>query len=264
MFPLRDNIPSRTTPFVNYAIIAACALVFLVQYMNAGRSPSFIERYGMIPARVTNPDQAVFIPDVQRVQTRFGTQLQRVERKAAPSAVPPILTLLTCIFLHGGLLHFLGNMWFLFIFGDNVEDRYGHGGFLAFYLATGIFASAAHLAIDPGSTIPTVGASGAIAGVMGGYFILHPRAMVLSVIPIFVILEFIVLPAPVFLGIWFLFQFFQGQGIAWMAHVGGFVAGLAVSWLLSTFGILKPRVETVRGNMDHIGHFRRGPVNRRW
>ncbi len=183
----------------------------------------------------------------------------------APSAVPPWLTLLTCIFLHGGWMHFIGNMWFLFIFGDNVEDRLGHVGFLVFYLAAGIAASAAHLATNPASPIPTIGASGAIAGVMGAYFYLYPHARVLTLVPIFVILQMVVLPASVFLAIWFAIQFFQGifsvgatqaTGVAWWAHIGGFAVGLAVAFGLDQLHVLRPKVEQIRPHTDHAGTYR--------
>ncbi len=233
MIPIRDNIPSRTTPVVNYAIIGICGLAFFLQLTSSQRGISLVERYGMIPARVQHPDAQIMLPDQQVVRTPFGDQLQQIERPVQPSAVPPVLTLLTCVFLHGGWMHFLGNMWFLFIFGDNVEDRMGHVGYGIFYLAAGVAASLTHLVTNMGSPIPTIGASGAIAGVMGAYSLMYPP-MVLSVIPIFVFLEMIVLPAPVFLGIWFAMQFFQGvstitsaptSGVAWWAHIGGFVVG---------------------------------------
>ena len=196
MIPLRDNIPSRTTPFVNYAFIGVCTLVFLSQLGGPQGQGSLVERYGMIPARVSQPGQAIRVQDVGVVRDRLGGhRWVPIERDAAPAAVPAWLTLLTCTFLHGGWMHFLGNMWFLHIFGDNVEDRFGHVGYLVFYLATGVAASAAHFATNPASTVPTIGASGAIAGVMGAYFILYPRAKVLTIIPIFIIIEmFLILP----------------------------------------------------------------------
>jgi membrane associated rhomboid family serine protease len=163
--------------------------------------------------------------------------------------VPGWATLLTCTFLHGGWFHFLGNMWFLWIFGDNVEDRLGHGGYLLFYLASGIGASVVHLATGPGSTVPTIGASGAIAGVMGAYLLLYPRSRVLVLVPIVFVFQFFVFPAAVFLGLWFVWQLFQGAlavgavqagGVAWWAHVGGFVVGLVVVAALRATGRLGP------------------------
>jgi membrane associated rhomboid family serine protease len=265
MIPIRDNIPSNSTPWVNYAMIGLCALAFFTQLSASSQGVSLVERYGMIPARVQNPEAEIVLPDRQIVQTPYGPQVQEVQRPAQPSAVPPLLTLITCIFLHGGWMHFLGNMWFLFIFGDNVEDRIGHFGFLIFYLAAGLAASLTHLLTNAGSPIPTIGASGAIAGVMGAYFCMYPKAMVLSVIPIFVFIEMVVLPAPIFLGIWFAMQFFQGvatitssptSGVAWWAHIGGFVMGVVVAKVLDLTHHLNPPVTSRRMNVDHPGMFR--------
>lgn len=222
---------------------------------------SLVERYGMIPARVLHADDTITVRESVPVRTPFGIQVQEVAREIAPAGVPASLTLLTCIFLHGGWMHFLGNMWFLFIFGDNVEDRFGHLGYLVFYLAAGIAASAAHLASNPDSVVPTIGASGAIAGVMGAYFCLYPKAMVMAVIPIVFFFEMIVLPAPVFLGIWFVLQLFQGvstqaTGVAWWAHIGGFVIGLAVAAVLNQFHRLRPEVTEIRPHTDHAGAYR--------
>jgi membrane associated rhomboid family serine protease len=267
MIPLRDNIPPRTTPWVNYTLIAACALVFFAQLGEV----SLVERYGMIPQRVLQPDREIVIPEARRVQTQFGPQIVEAEHIVAPSAVAPWLTLLTCIFLHGGWMHFIGNMWFLFIFGDNVEDRMGHVGFLVFYLGSGMAASAAHLATNPSSPIPTIGASGAIAGVMGAYFYLYPHARVLTIVPIFFILQMIVLPASVFLALWFALQFLQGvfsagstqaAGVAWWAHIGGFVAGLAVTFGLNQLHLLRPKVDQIRPHTDHAGVYRLYPPRR--
>jgi membrane associated rhomboid family serine protease len=241
MIPLRDTVRASRRPLVNYAVIAACAVVFVLQVRGQGdpnAGGDLVERYGMIPARVIHPDRDVIIQEQVLVQRGREVGFDVVSRPAAPSAVPPWLTLLTCIFLHGGWLHFLGNMWFLFVFGDNVEDRFGHLGYLAFYVASGVAASAVHLVTNLDSTMPTIGASGAIAGVMGGYFLLFPHAKVVTLIPLIIIFEILILPAPIFLGIWFVLQFFQGAfslagaeaaGVAWWAHVGGFVAGFLMT-----------------------------------
>jgi membrane associated rhomboid family serine protease len=267
MIPLRDNIPSRTFPFVNYGLIAICTIVFLGQVMTGGPGDiGLIEEYGMIPARVTDPDRPISIPEYKRVQTPRGIAIVEDERPAAPSAVAPLLTLLTCVFLHGGWMHFLGNMWFLHIFGDNVEDRFGHVGYLLFYLLAGLAASFVHLASDPSSPIPTIGASGAIAGVMGGYMLLYPKSQVLTIIPIVIFLQIITVPAPVFLGIWFVLQFFQGtfgaaEGVAWWAHIGGFAFGAIVAWVLNKTHFARPPVqERIR---PEDGRFRRYPVRHR-
>lgn len=238
MIPLRDNVPSRGTPVVNYALIGICAVVFMMQLSSGG---SLVEKFGMIPARVTQPGEQVKIPEQRMERTPAGDRIVKVERPAAESPIPGWLTLLTCIFLHGGWMHFLGNMWFLFIFGDNVEDCLGHVGYLVFYLACGVLASLAHLATGPGSTIPTIGASGAIAGVMGAYFLLYPASRVLAIVPLGVLMYTTELPAFIFLGFWFLMQFFQGAmsiaatqttGVAWWAHIGGFIAGLGAAAIL--------------------------------
>lgn len=264
MIPIRDNIPSRTTPYVNYAMLAVCTLVFFVQLSERRREGGLVERYGMVPARVWQPDEVVKIRTERLIRTSRGNFIKVAERPLAESAVPPIVTLLTCIFLHGGWMHFIGNMWFLHIFGDNVEDRFGHLGYLGFYLLTGIAASGTHLLTNASSPIPTIGASGAIAGVMGAYFLLYPRARVLTILPIFFFFEIIVVPAPVFLGIWFLIQFFQGAmsisstgaGVAWWAHIGGFAAGLALVWLLKRRNHLRPAVDRVLPHTDRTTAYR--------
>lgn len=267
VFPIRDNIPSRIVPVVNYAVIAVCVVVFLLQ-LQQQHADALIERLGMIPARVFHPDKSIEIVHRVPVRTRNGIEIRENRRPAAPAVVPSWLTLLTCVFLHGGWMHLLGNMWFLHIFGDNVEDRLGHAGYVAFYLACGVTASAAHLLIAPASTVPTVGASGAIAGVMGAYFVLYPRARVLAIVPIFYLIHTVVLPAPLFLGFWFLLQFFQGAmtitsadgaGVAWWAHIGGFVCGVVIAWLLKVTHVAKPPVEEIRPNTERTTIYRSYP-----
>ncbi len=203
MIPLRDVIPSRTFPFFVVIFIALNTAAFLFELSLSDRAlQSLLFTYGVVPA-----------------------QLQ-------------LLTVFTSMFLHGGWLHFLGNMLYLWIFGDNVEDRLGHGRFVLFYLACGAAAALAHVWVNPGSRVPTIGASGAIAGVMGAYFVLYPNSRVLALVPLVIILEIIEVPAIVFLGIWFLMQFFSGVGslaetgvrtggVAFWAHVAGFLSGIA-------------------------------------
>lgn len=267
MIPIHDNIPSRRTPVVNYALIGVTSVVFFLQLTQDPSEPNLVEQYGMIPARVTHPNQPVEIPDVK--VTPEGEQ-EIIYRPAAPSAVPAWLTLLTCVFLHGGWMHFLGNMWFLYIFGDNVEDCFGHFQYLLFYLGWGVAASALHLVSGPDSPLPTIGASGAIAGVMGAYFLLYPRAMVLTLVPLFVIIYTAVLPAYLFLGVWFLIQLLQGtvsisgtlaSGVAWWAHIGGFVAGLASVWILNKSHHMSEPVKARTPDTDHTTYhrIRRGP-----
>jgi membrane associated rhomboid family serine protease len=202
MIPLRDVIPSRTTPYITVTIIVLNALAWFYEVSLPSRQlNAFLYVYGVVPAAFSLP------------------------------------TLITSMFLHGSWMHVIGNMWYLWIFGDNVEDRLGHGRFIVFYLMCGIVAAFGQIAIDPTSTLPTIGASGAIAGVLGAYFVLYPRSRVLTLIPLLIIWEMVELPAIVLLGFWFLIQLFNagamavtastsGGGVAFMAHVAGFLTGL--------------------------------------
>ncbi|NQV28337.1 MAG: rhomboid family intramembrane serine protease [Rhodopirellula sp.] len=272
MLPLQDNIPSRTTPVVNYLMIAICSVVFILQLNQKQDEPSLIDQYGMIPARVshTSPPENTVV--LRPVETPFGLQLIRTEGKLPypPSAIPAWATLLTCVFLHGGWMHFFGNMWFLWIFGDNVEDRYGHFGYLIFYLLCGVAASAAHYAASPTSIIPTIGASGAIAGVMGAYLLLYPKARVLTLVPLVIFFPVYSIPAPVFLGFWFFVQFYQGvvaskeaaAGVAWWAHIGGFIVGLVVTRFLGSKRKLHPKVERIRPGSERIVYSQASPWSR--
>lgn len=216
MFPIRDTIPSNTVPVVNNLIIAVNVLVFLMQLSYGEASSQFLFHFGLIPARLT----------VEQYSVHFT-----LSQKA--------FWLISYMFLHGGFMHILGNMWMLYIFGDNVEDRLGHFRYLVFYLACGVLAAMVHIVSDPYSKLPTVGASGAIAGVMGAYFLLHPRAKVLTLIPIIIIPLFFEIPAFFFLGVWFFMQFVNAagsasEGVAWWAHVGGFIFGMILVPLFST------------------------------
>ncbi|HWL11310.1 MAG TPA: rhomboid family intramembrane serine protease [Planctomicrobium sp.] len=250
MFPIRDDIPSRTTPFVNYAVIAICCMVFFAQISERPGEPTLVERYGMIPLRISDPKAPVeIVVDARHVQTPEGIKVEYTRREAFPPAVPPLLTMLTCVFLHGSWMHLIGNMWFLFIFGDNIEDRFGHVGYLLFYLFCGVAASGAHYLAEATSMIPTIGASGAIAGVMGAYLVWYPGAKVQALIPLGVILQVLVVPAPLFLGLWFILQLFSGVGtaggaesggVAWWAHIGGFVVGAGLAAILGSGHAVKP------------------------
>ena len=267
MIPLKDNIPSRSTPVVNYLMIAACLLTFLLQLADQkDGQDELVQKYGMLPVQVLHPGREVMVREAVPVQMESG-QIVYVERErvAAAPTISPWLTLLTCTFLHGGWMHFLGNMWFLWIFGDNVEDRFGHVGYLLLYLGCGIAASAMHLLTNMSSEMPTVGASGAIAGVMGAYLFLYPHARVLTLVPIVYFMQVVVIPAPIFLGVWFLIQFFQGAmaitatetgGVAWWAHIGGFVAGLGAAYILEHAGRLRPPVEVILPNTDRMRSYR--------
>jgi membrane associated rhomboid family serine protease len=202
VIPLRDIVPSRTTPFVTIALIAANVIVFLFE-LSLGRAVNdFTVSWGLVPAAFS------------------------------------WITVFTSMFLHAGLLHVAGNMLYLWIFGDNVEDRMGHGRFLVFYLLCGIAAAVAQTVAAPDSMVPMVGASGAIAGVMGAYFVLYPKSRIVTLVPLFFFFQIIEVPAIFFLGIWFLMQFISGlgsiattsgdpgSGVAFWAHVAGFVTGI--------------------------------------
>lgn len=238
-------------PFVNYAMIAICTVVFVMQVQETSEKTSLVERFGMIPARVLHPERPVEIPvEARRVQTPDGPRIQVVKRLAGPAAVPSWMTMLTCIFLHGSLMHILGNMWFLFIFGDNVEDRFGHLGYAFFYLLCGVMASLVHFLSEMSSTLPTIGASGAIAGVMGAYFVWYFHAKVQALLPLGIFSQIIDVPAPLFLGLWFLLQFVSGvgfaggtesSGVAWWAHIGGFAFGAAAALVLDKTPLLFPK-----------------------
>jgi membrane associated rhomboid family serine protease len=213
MIPLRDVIPSRTTPYITVTIIVLNGLAWMYE-LGVPREllPTFLQIYGLVPAHFSGS------------------------------------TLITSMFLHGSWSHVIGNMWYLWIFGDNVEDRLGHGRFVAFYLLCGTAAAVGQTMMAPQSLLPMIGASGAIAGVMGAYFVLYPRSRVLTLIPLFIFIRIVELPAIVLLGFWFVMQLFSagaiattansaGGGVAFMAHVAGFLAGV-----LAVF-VLRPRSE---------------------
>ncbi|MGA9040777.1 MAG: rhomboid family intramembrane serine protease [Terriglobales bacterium] len=217
MIPLRDDQPRFSTPYVNYFLIALNLLIYLFQStLDPESSNALAQQLGFVPAHVT----------------RFLAGSGRLD------FVSVFLPFLTSMFLHGSWLHVIGNMWFLWIFGDNIEDHMGHAPYLGFYLLSGIAAAVTQVLLTPNVRVPTVGASGAIAGVLGAYFILYPRARVLTwlFVPFY-------LPAWVFLGFWFVMQFLSGAatragsynqagGIAFWAHVGGFIAGIVLVKLL--------------------------------
>jgi membrane associated rhomboid family serine protease len=203
VIPLRDVIPSRTTPYVGITLIAMNALVFLYeQSLGEYALRQFIMTYGLVPA------------------------------------IFDWTTVITSMFLHGGWAHFLGNMLYLWIFGDNVEDRLGHGRFIFFYIASGVVAALVQTSFNPDSAIPMIGASGAISGVLGAYIILFPHSRVLTLLPLLIFIEIIEVPAIILLGLWFLLQLVSGVGsltqpeagggVAFWAHAAGFVAGMAL------------------------------------
>jgi membrane associated rhomboid family serine protease len=221
MIPIRNVVPTRYPPVMTWMLIAINCLVFLLQNsLTPGELEEFLRDFALIPARYT-----AVLP--------YGD--------ANLSAVD-LVPFFTMMFLHGGWLHLIFNMWTLWLFGSTVEDRLGHGRYLAFYLACGLAASIAHVIFNPTSIVPALGASGAIAGVLGCYMRLFPLARVVVVVPILFIPLFFEVYAFVFVGLWFLIQIFQGTlelllptsggGVAWWAHVGGFIAGLALGPLL--------------------------------
>jgi len=216
MLPLRDTIRSRTIPLVNVTLIALNALVFIFELSLSSRGlDSFISTFGMVPARLHLTEPLVLLRN------------------------PLVLiTLFSHMFMHGGWLHFLSNMWTLFIFGDNVEDRMGHGRYFIFYMLGGLASGLLQAVVAPDSAVPAIGASGAIAGVLGAYFILYPAGRVVTIIFIFIIPWFVEIPAIIYLGFWFVTQLFSGLsalngsaganmgGVAWWAHIGGFLFGV--------------------------------------
>ncbi|MGQ0811006.1 MAG: rhomboid family intramembrane serine protease [Nitrospiraceae bacterium] len=215
MIPLHDDNPTETVPFFTVAFIATCVLVFFYQVsLPAEPGEAFVFQYGAIPAAVFG--HAALPPEFANI--------------------PPFATLFTSMFLHGGWMHLIGNMLYLWIFGNNIEDVMGHVKFVIFYALCGIIAALSHAVTDPASTIPMVGASGAISGVLGAYLLLFPRAHVLVFIPLGLASRTMYVPAGLVLGLWFVMQVLsggmnlgnQGAGVAFFAHIGGFVAGIAL------------------------------------
>jgi membrane associated rhomboid family serine protease len=209
VIPLKDEIPTYITPYVNYCLIAINILVYIYQVFITPDPEAFVWQYALVPSELLR-------------NISFGT----------------LSTLFTSMFMHGGFLHLGGNMLYLWIFGDNVEDAMGHGRYLLFYLLGGLLASAIHIFTSPGSQIPTLGASGAIAASLGAYLILYPRSKVLSLLPLGFFMRLTLVPATIVLGLWFILQLFQGLlslggpdvgGVAFWAHIGGFVAGFVLA-----------------------------------
>jgi membrane associated rhomboid family serine protease len=214
VIPLKNDVPLGRFPSVTLALIVANVAVFLWELTVW---PAAIQVFGAVPWRI-------------------------MVRGYSPGGLPPVLTLLTSMFLHGGFLHLAGNMLFLWIFGPNVEDRLGHVGYLAFYLFCGLLAGVAQVLAAPASKVPMVGASGAIAAVLGAYLLLFPRSRVLTLVFLVIIFRLIYLPAVLFLGVWFVLQLVSlpegsSGGVAFAAHVGGFLAGMILVWV---FGASRP------------------------
>jgi len=213
LIPLKDMTPRRSVPVVTLLLIAANVIVFIHQIsLPPHGADAFIQMYGLVPVKI------------QYALAGRHYTLQEA-----------LLPLFTCMFLHAGFLHIIGNMWFLWIFGANVEDAFGPIPYLFFYLGCGVISSVTQAAFSWGSHVPSLGASGAISGVLGAYIILFPGSRILSLVPLFIIWFMARIPAVVFIGLWFLVQFLSGigslgvasaGGVAWWAHIGGFVAGL--------------------------------------
>jgi membrane associated rhomboid family serine protease len=226
MIPLRDNAaPRRLTP-INTALIAANVAVFLYEVSLGASVAAFAGRFAMVPAAVTRALSANAL------------------EHSGSGALAPLITTVTSMFIHGGVWHVAGNMLYLFIFGAAVEHRMGAARYLLFYFAAGIAAALATVWISPESGVPVIGASGAIAGVLGAYFIFYPRGRILTILPIFIFIQFVEIPAVIYLMIWFAVQLYAGieeggqghgaamGGVAWWAHIGGFMFGMAFGPML--------------------------------
>jgi len=224
MIPLKDDIPSRTFPIVNILLIIANIFFFIVEVSFGEKLTLLFNHFGVIPAKF------------------FASYYIATDRVVYIGTADRIVPLFTSLFLHGGWFHLLGNMLYLYIFGDNVEDRMGHIRYLIFYILCGLIANLTHIVLNPESKIPSVGASGAIAGVLGAYMLLYPTARVVVLVMLLFYIDFVALPALIVLGLWFIIQFFSGLlslgvqnasggGVAWWAHIGGFVAGMTLVFL---------------------------------
>jgi len=244
VFPLKDNIPTDRTAFVTIALIAINVIVYFVLQTKggifSGPSDSGVVDYGAIPYEVTHPGKGCAIAGEQ-----IACEGQPGVSATAPDQPPTILTLFSSMFMHGSILHLGGNMLFLWIFGNNVEDSMGRVKFIAFYLLGGLAALAGQIIIEPNAAVPTIGASGAVAAVLGGYILLYPRARVVTLIFIVFFFTIIELPAMLILGFWFLqqvaFGYFDlanpaggGGGVAYFAHIGGFLFGLVAIKLFAS------------------------------
>jgi membrane associated rhomboid family serine protease len=249
LFPIGDDNQGRlSTPFITYVIVALNAVVFLF-LQQAGQTQTgerFTYGYAVVPYEITTGEDLTQPQRVPGAQAEIDRRTGRRETPVVPQApgpTPIYLTLLTSMFMHGGWMHIIGNMLYLWIFGDNVEDNFGHGKFLIFYLICGLVASFAQIVLNPSSVIPSLGASGAIAGVLGAYLIMFPRNRVRTILPLGFLWTTIELPAVVVLGFWIVLQVIsqytasishttQTGGVAYMAHIGGFVAGVIMAFFL--------------------------------
>ena len=239
MLPIRDTIQSKNYPIITGILIASNILIYLLQLSQGQKLNQFIVLYGLVPARYSIPE----------IAAHFSFDQQTV-------------AFVSFMFLHGGFWHLLGNMWSLYIFGNNVEDKLGHLSYLVFYILCGLVSGFTHLFLNWQSQIPTIGASGAIAGVMGAYFILYPHSRILTLIPVFFFPYFVEIPAYFFLGLWFILQFIHAVGstsqggIAWWAHIGGFIFGigfLKLFLMIPSSGITRQvKRTTVKKKTHHL------------
>lgn len=233
MIPLRDTNPTEIRPVVTVTLIVINSLIFIFQFFIGEANQGLVYRLGAIPWEIVHFRNLYHSP-----------------------GLPPFINLFTAMFLHGGFLHLIGNMLYLWIFGNNIEDVMGHGRFIVFYLLTGVIASGGHILADPLSEIPMIGASGAISGVLGAYLLLFPKARVLTLIPLGYVFFTKELPAVFVLGFWFVLQLFNGilgsaggGGVAWFAHIGGFMAGFI---LIKLFQKARPRRPAPAPNLDDL------------
>jgi membrane associated rhomboid family serine protease len=249
MFPIRDDNPTELFPLVTLAIIGACVAVWL-----------FVQGAGLEEAALH--DSVCSLGAIPAELTRLG----RSAWSGSPCSAGGLTwsALLTSMFLHGSWMHLIGNMWFLWIFGNNVEDSMGHLRFVVFYLLCGLVAAMAHVLSEPGSTLPVVGASGAISAIMGAYLVLYPAARVRTLLVLVIFITFVDLPAWVYLGYWFLIQLASSSvqavgatgGVAFMAHIGGFVAGLLLIFVFRNpklVGAKRAHVKLTRNQIEHGG-----------
>jgi membrane associated rhomboid family serine protease len=232
MFPLKDNLPTHSIPVVTVGLIALNVLAFLYQASlqidssgeGARASEAFVREFGLVPCRLTG------------------------ECPLAGDLPSPLFTVFSSMFLHGSFFHIAGNMLYLWIFGNNVEDTLGHGRFILFYLASGVVAAATQTAVGPDSTVPMIGASGAISGVLGAYFLLFPHASVLTLVIFGFFWRLVSIPALLVLGFWMVVQILNGLGalgmgggVAWFAHIGGFFAGMGLLFVFRPRSHAPPR-----------------------
>ncbi len=279
MFPFADTIPTHRWAIVTYIIVAINVVSFLwLQSLPPQKQQEVIARHGFVAARIgqlSDPQKPVVVPIEQQVPIGFGWVVpQRVRMQLPPNRQEILASTISCMFLHGGWLHLIGNMWFLVIFGDNVEDRLGPFLFGVFYLLGGLAATVTQWAIAPNSAIPMIGASGAVAAVLGGYAVTFPHARVRTLVFLFIFITIVEIPSLLFIALWFGTQLLRGlgmlhagaeNGVAWWAHVGGFVFGAILMPLFSALVPPQPAVELVDERSPFHDHrFPPGYDHTRW